>query len=139
MDHSKVPVLMPGGIRDTGELAWEEVCVEGREDLAVVTLAFGGRQLRAESEVSFFEALRDVRRTLDKEGIALLCLGASRDVYPSPMQQSMGLSVKAYRNRLGQQARTSDLVNIFQPASDIQPSTVQEQDEYHQKWLESLG
>jgi len=54
-----------------------------------------------------------MRVELDREEILLECFGASEDVFPSPMQESMGSTLKAYRTRMGQQALTSDIVDIF--------------------------
>jgi hypothetical protein len=40
---------------------------------------------------------------------------------------------------LGRQALMKDLVDIFELASDGRPSTIEEQQRYHEDWFKSLG
>jgi hypothetical protein len=90
------------------------------------------------SEISVFDALRRARLEFDVAGIMLLCSGSARDVYPSPMQQAMGLNTLAYRNSIGSQAKSADIVDIFASENDANCVTVSEQDAFHQEWLKSL-
>src|SRR5215813_5801720 len=83
---------------------------DGDRDLYTVQIEHGDLTAIGGSEIGFFDALRIVRGKLEEAGILLNCFGASEDVYPSPMQESMGPAVLAYRNYLGQQARLSDIV-----------------------------
>ena len=51
----------------------------------------------------------------------------------------MGQGLKAYKQELGRQAMRSDLVMIFNSGPDVQPASVEEQEEFHYQWLQSLG
>jgi len=46
---------------------------------------------------------------------------------------------KAYKTFLGQQGRSTDLVDIFEKGPGIEMVSVEEQDEFHRQWFESLG
>lgn len=87
-----------------------------------------------------FECLSILRsQYLEKKGCLILCNGACFDAYPSRMTRQMGGGRKVYKTRMGHQARTSDLIDIFEPVSDLSLiSTVDEQIEFHEKWLNSL-
>ena len=87
----------------------------------------------------FFEALCKVRLELEKQGIRLKCYGGSRNVYPSAMSQGMGVGRKAYKLSLGSHARLADIVDIFDTGPDIELSTVKEQKEFFQQWLDGLA
>jgi len=118
--------------------------IEGVEDdstvesVARLTLRFSDRVVEASSERGFFDALRIVRVTLEKEGILLCCFGGGENVYPSPMQESMGFARLAYRNELGRQASSSDIVDIFDTDDSVRPATVEQQEDFHKRWLSSL-
>jgi len=60
------------------------------------------------------------------------------DGYPSPMIEAMGYGEKAYRLTNGKPALTEDLVCIFDVGSDVTPSTVDQQQNYYETWLETL-
>ncbi|MFA5952533.1 MAG: hypothetical protein WC807_19885 [Hyphomicrobium sp.] len=116
----------------------EEILTD-QEETYRVTLSCRGEKIVGESERGFFAALQEVRITLEGREALLHCFGASEDVYPSPMQESMGPAVLAYRTRLGEQALSKDIVNIFDSDGTVKPSSVQEQKEFHQRWLQSLA
>ena len=88
-----------------------------------------------------FDCLTTLRaQHLEKRGWLLLCNGARIDVYPSRMSRQMSGGKKAYVMRLGEPARRSDIVDIFDPVEDLSRiSTVVEQKKFYKKWLESLG
>jgi hypothetical protein len=50
----------------------------------------------------------------------------------------MGAGLKAYRVNIGQQARLTDLVDIFKHGPDVSPATVEQQKDLWQAWLKSL-
>ena len=97
-----------------------------------------GLSSQAFSEQSAFSALLEIRKNLDNQGIQLPCLAADRRVFPSPMQESMGYGNLAYRNVLGRQALSSDIVNIYESRDDMECVPVSEQLKFHSKWLSSL-
>jgi hypothetical protein len=85
-----------------------------------------------------FEALRDMRAALESEGCQLLCAGARPDVAVSGMSRSMGSGRKGYIVQLGNPARQSDMVDIFDYAEPAVVGTVQQQRDYFQAWIKSL-
>jgi hypothetical protein len=87
----------------------------------------------------YFEALARIREELECDGWRPVCYGNSRNVYPSGMSRDMGMGKKAYKMRLGQRAARADLVKIFDSGPDVEPSSVDEQKQFHREWLQSLG
>ncbi len=86
----------------------------------------------------YFEALTLLRQTLEVQDIQILCKGANRNVYPSAMQMSMGTGRNAYAMTMGKQALLKDVVDIFDPSSLDECTTIQDQKEYFELWLDSL-
>ncbi|MFT3664264.1 hypothetical protein [Piscinibacter sp.] len=131
-----VPVRYSDGTMGVATvICTEEVSKDGVE----VTMSFDRSfELKAVSERGIFDAVRQIRTQLDREHVLLMCFAADEAVYPSPMQESMGLSSLAYRNRLGRQAMNADIVDIFEADESINPVTVDQQAEFHRRWLESL-
>ena len=89
-----------------------------------------------EQATDSFSALQSLRRKLQKKGLDLFCYGSSRNVFPSAMSRE---GSKAYKTFLGQQGRSTDLVDIFEKGPGIEMVSVEEQDEFHRQWFESLG
>jgi len=89
--------------------------------------------------VDFFEALKQLRLELEKTDALLHCFGASENVYPSGMQRSIGPAVLAYKMRIGSPALRQDIVNIFEADETVVPSTVEQQERFHRRWIDSLG
>jgi hypothetical protein len=136
-DVLEVPVVLEDGQDVTGPLhLWEEA--SGDSDEVRLTLLYPGGKAEARG-ANFFRALQSIRRGLEPNGVRLRCLGACRDVYPSPMIEDMGPAEKAYRLTMGRPARTEDLVSIFSSGPDIDPASVDEQEAYYQHWLASLS
>ena len=111
---------------------------EEAESPCVVELRFAERTISGKSG-DFFDALVQVRKTMEKENVLLLVYGASKNVWPSAMARSMGAGLRAYKMTMGRQALTTDLVEIFAPGPDVQPCTVAEQEKYKDEWFASLG
>lgn len=86
----------------------------------------------------FFECLIDLRRLLEKDGGRVLCQGARRDVFPSPMMRSSGCAT-AYVMRMGKPANEKEVVQIFDAAPANLVVSVLEQLAYYHQWLGSLG
>jgi len=103
-----------------------------------VVMQYDGNQFVANTADGCFEALTRIRRELEPQGVSLICNGASLDVYPSRMSASMGIGTMAYRLTPGKQALQKDLVHIFECNADFIPSTVQQQEEYFDTWIDSL-
>jgi hypothetical protein len=79
-----------------------------------------------------------LRSKTDALGIKVLCNGARIDAFPSPMLQSSGAR-KVYITEIGKQALRENLVNIFEEAPAEKVGTIEDQFEYHNKWIDSLG
>jgi hypothetical protein len=86
----------------------------------------------------YFFMLRDIRSELQKSNIFLLINGSRKDVYPSGMSLP---GMMAYVQIMGKQSSSlNDLVNIFDETTQLDMiSTVEEQDKYHNNWINSLG
>jgi len=82
-----------------------------------------------------FECLVRARDDLEPQGFRFLVNGARRNVWPSGMARDMGGGRKAYVLVLGQPGRP-ELVDIFEPADETQISSVQEQRDFFQTWLD---
>lgn len=79
-----------------------------------------------------------LRKDLELFGGIIQCNGADLQVFPSPMQISMG-GDKAYLLVLGKSANLKDIYRIFD--TDKKPLncvTVAEQENYYARWLDSL-
>jgi len=116
----------------------DEICAGGKE-IYRISLEQGTEVRTAESGEDFFEALKQLRRGLEKSGASLHCFGASENVYPSGMQRSMGPAVLAYKTRIGFPALLRDIVNIFEADETVVSSTIEQQERFHQRWIDSLG
>jgi hypothetical protein len=87
------------------------------------------------SATDFFQALRDVRGLLAKDGLIPFCYGASLNVYPSGMARDMGQGLKAYKLAVGRHAKIDDLVEIFAEGPDVIPASVALQEQFYRDWL----
>lgn len=87
----------------------------------------------------FFDAFIEIREKLEGLQLIPFCYGASLNVYPSGMARDMGAGLKAYKLEIGCPAKRDDLVEIFEQGHDVIPSSVSNQREYFQSWLESLN
>lgn len=108
-------------------------------DLVIVRVEIGYEKYEAKGE-NYFDALALVRQQLEKLELSIKCYGALKNVFPSPMIQSMGEGRKAYRLTMGKQALAEDLVDIFDcpDGNDCDFSTVEDQEEFYMKWISSL-
>lgn len=88
---------------------------------------------------NFFEALVELRKELENQGIKLLCKGCCLNVYPSAMLLGMGAGRKAYALTLGEQAKRSSLVDIFEPCELKEYASIDEQQNFFNKWCNSIG
>jgi len=102
----------------------------------LIEIRYNKKTISKESEY-FFSALQDVRKELEQENIIILCNGAARNVYPSPMQMSFGGS-KAYILRRGCPTRLVDVVDIFERNDALIFTSVEEQSKYYDDWLRSI-
>lgn len=136
--RKNIPLLYSNGLIELTEVVGFEEELENGDSVARLTLSIPDCTLNESSERGFFDALRRIRLILEKRNILVCCFGGSENVYPSPMQESMGLALLAYRNQHGRQALSADIVNIFDTDDSIKPTTVKDQEDFHRRWLSSL-
>ena len=133
-----ITIVLADGSRELAKMTADEVLVGGKEKYRIL-LDRGAEERIAESEVDFFEALKQLRLDLEKTGALLCCFGGTENVYPSGMQRSMGPAVLAYKMRIGSPALRQDIVSIFEADETVVPSTVEQQERFHRRWIASLG
>ena len=108
-----ITVILPDGSRLPAKVVADHLWEPGK-DIFRISFAQGAEMRTVESGEDFFEALKQLRLCLEQTGALLYCFGASENVYPSPMQKSMGPAISAYRMRLGSPALNRDIVDIFE-------------------------
>jgi len=136
-EEKPVKVLaLRGALLDGTFLLWEGSPAD--PDAVRLGLTFNGGTVFADSDEGYFDALSRIRRVIEPDGYRLICLGASLRVFPSGMSRGMGTGHMAYRLEDGKPAMTKDLVSIFDADESVVPATVEEQQSYFNKWIESL-
>lgn len=75
----------------------------------------------------------------DFPGTQFLCKGAKLNVHPSRMSSQMSGGVVAYEVTMGKPAEQEDIVNIFGYEDTNLTNDIEEQREFHKRWLESLA
>ncbi|GAA0127534.1 hypothetical protein UT300019_34400 [Clostridium sp. CTA-19] len=107
------------------------------EDMVLLEVNIDGQKISYKSE-NFFSALLNLRKELEKKNIQIICNGAAKNIYPSTMQMSMGSGRTAYRLCMGNQAKNSDMVDIFDYDEDLEFANIEEQSKYYTEWLKSI-
>lgn len=107
------------------------------EDMVLLEVEINGEKFSCKSD-NFFLALQSLREELQKKNIQILCNGSAKNVYPSPMQLSMGSGRMAYKLRIGQQATKEDIVDIFDYEEGINIVEFDEQSKFYSEWLKSI-
>jgi hypothetical protein len=107
--YGEITVVLADGSRVPAKVTADEIYVGGKE-IYRTSLEQGAEVRTAESREDFFEALKLLRRELERTGALLHCFGASENVYPSGMQKSMGPAVLAYKMRIGSPALRQDML-----------------------------
>lgn len=107
------------------------------EDMVLIETTIDGQKFIYKSE-NFFSALHALRKEFETINIQIVCNGAVKNIYPSPMQMSMGSGRKAYKLSMGQQAKNSDVVDIFDYEEGLDFVNIEEQSKYYAEWLKSV-
>ncbi len=102
-----------------------------------LVLSVGGQELDAEA-LDFWSAFIELREELAGLGLAPVCYGASRHVYPSGLCLETGSGVSAYKLRMGELSGPDDLVNIFDTGPDVEVASTKEQQEFFEAWQKSI-
>ena len=93
------------------------------------------RKIIGKSAGDYFSAMQAIRRVLELDGIQMLCNGAAKNVYPSPMQRT---GSNAYILEQGCPATLSNVVSIFDKSDGLDFVNVDEQELYYSNWIKSL-
>lgn len=137
MEEKNIKLINNEGNLINGQLMlFEESPVN--EDLVLIELIIEGTKMSQQGE-SFFLSLQLLREQLEAQQIQILCNGAAENVYPSPMQMSMGTGELAYKLTLGKPASIDDIIHIFEYDETLKCVSVAEQLQFYHKWFESLG
>ena len=115
----------------------EAVVYEGADDYEV-RVRWAGQEVVA-TGADAFTALCTVRQVLSGLGLTPRCYGACRNLVLSGMAADMGGGLRGYLVRVGQPARMSNLVGIFDAGPEMDLASVPEQQEFKRAWLDSLG
>jgi hypothetical protein len=98
---------------------------------------YGGREI-VSTERDLFACMQKIRVDLEANGDRLLCNGARQDVYPSGMSRDMSGGLVAYVLTIGKRTTREDLVRITDFAPLEKTASVQEQEEFHKRWVASI-
>lgn len=109
---------------------------EPRDGLCLITFRYRDRIIEA-SATDYFEAFAQIRLQLEPERLIPFCYGASLNVFPSGMARDMGSGLSAYRLTIGRRASRDDLVRIFDSGHDVIPSSVANQKQHYDDWIQS--
>lgn len=115
--------ISPAQVRFTAEGPCQ---VEVRISSALQASGVGG---------DLFEALAGARRILEASGFLLICNGARCNVFPSPMMRQAISGRRAYELSMPRTANKPPVVDIFAPAELVDICTVDEQVEWHSRWV----
>ena len=67
-----------------------------------------------------------------------MCNCSAENVYPSPFQMSARIGRLAYKNQLGLQSKKDDIIDIFNYGREIKCVSIEEQEIFCQKLLDSI-
>lgn len=114
-------------------IALAELVVIDFGDCIQLDLLCSNTVLTAKKELPF-DTLQQLRLELEKMNIKIVCEGARVDVYPSGMQLQ---TFMAYETKMNEPATKE--VYIFGDTGQIEKLvSVNDQEAYHRKWLESV-
>lgn len=131
--------LIRGNERVPAQVHCEDKCDPGSGQLSATVKIESADRTWSRERSDFFRALQAIRGEMAGEGWAPICYGACVDIYPSGMCVSMALGITAYRMTMVKPALQGDMIrNIFDSGPGIEPSSVDGQEAYHSRWIESL-
>lgn len=99
--------------------------------------SYRNKVIEAEED-DYFEALCQIRKQLEVEGILPFCYGASCNVFPEGTVTGMSRGLVVCKVKSGEHPKESDLVNIFDEGYDVVPVFVHMQQQFWDSWLASL-
>lgn len=135
MNSDSEQLVVPLLQRDGTYLISTVVLTEPESDDYHLVMTCGEWKLESTAD-DWFDAFCMIRRDLET---LPACYGTHLHAFPSGMSRSMGGGRKLYGLSLGKQARTKDLVGLFDAGDDVIPSTVDAQRQFFDQWVDSLG
>lgn len=102
-----------------------------------LTCSYRNKVIEAEED-DYFEALCQIRKQLEVEGILPFCYGASYNVFPEGTVTNMSRGLVVCKVKSGERPKENDLVNIFDDGYDVAPVFVLMQQQFWDSWLASL-
>ena len=137
MDSEKLPIrllLHRNALLEGTLLLYEEAPNDRNQVL--IEIHFNDEQI-SRMDDNFFQALQKLRKELERRDIQIMCNGAAQNVYPSPMQLSMGPGRIAYLLKLGQKAKIAEIIDIFDCQDGLVFVSVEEQETFYKEWEKS--
>lgn len=123
-------------IVDLGCRDWNEA--GSRRTECRITLKWADREVN-QVDGDFFKSLKRVRKQLALLGLHPLCYGASRNIVITGMAIDMSLGMKIYKEvKLNTFPTRAQLVGLFDSGNDIEPVSVEEQEEFQREWVKSV-
>lgn len=86
----------------------------------------------------FLASFKLVREQLALQNLYPMCYGASRKIIITGMAADMGLGMKVYQAEIGKMLQREQLVNIFAYGEDVEPVSVEVQEEFQRQWVQSI-
>ena len=125
-------------LEQDGEICSYDIYSYGEHDSYISMISKDGDRKNFVGE-DLYGSFRFLRAHFEKNGAKVLCNGSRFDAYPSRMSRSMGGGKKIYILTKGEQARFNDLVDLFDYADPENIGSVQDQENYFEEWVSSLG
>ena len=135
MDEQYTVFLIGGGTGGDEQAVFTPRNVGSRCRL---TCSYRNKVIAAEED-DYFEALCQIRKQLEVEGILPFCYGASANVFPEGTVTEMSRGLVVCKVKTGERPKESDLVNIFDEGFDVMPVFVSMQQQFWDSWLASLS
>jgi hypothetical protein len=132
-DSFEVPVIEGGGTA-----TWQLVLTKAEQPRITLSLSDGSARTWEATGGDIFDALMNLRREAEPDGVQLCCNGARRNAWSSGMQRDMGEGVTTYLLRLGEHQEPPESVRTLDPAPAADVTTVAEQLAFHEEWLAEL-
>lgn len=110
---------------------------ESENSIFRIVLKYSNLDFEGQAD-NYFDALKLLRKELEKYNYQIVCKGACRNVYPSAMILCMGEGRKAYTLREGVPAKFDDLVDIFDFHEELECVSVADQESYYDYWFDSI-
>jgi hypothetical protein len=86
-----------------------------------------------------FDGFCKLRKSLEHRGWQILCNGSLVNAFPFGQSRSMGGGFKLYLLELGVWPTRDNLIKIFDYTESQNLGTVDEQFNFYQQWLDSVG